>query len=420
MPKPPVPRDRELRQLFGQLCDQAADVAASFRACGCSEDVRSGETDDERRGVNALRRDLIAIRQQLRAGSVGDDLTDEALKRTLARLESQVSALDQRTKAPSDEPAENTRTVGTQTELAIPESRESALDGATTTPIDEEAESASNIGTQKSSGEERTDSPTNTEDSVDPARGPLTLMRLPPEVRSLIWWEVLRPEGGFVPIEPWIVGQDRFLDKGRIRARRMSFHRARTAVIDRKLNPFSMDNDPFSLINARSWKRPGEHLGWTRGWSLLDVNTQIYEEAEAAYWRRVIADGLMLSFGCGTHRADYWGLAVARTFLNDFTPLYLQKIQRIHIDLRRLDHDDGPNGFGGQAFVAQRAGVLSINFVRYLGTVLNNISTKLTGLRHLSLTFGGWVPDVRHTPVSGLQSIVILPFEIMLIVTPSG
>lgn len=68
MPKPPVPGIRELRQLFGQLCDHATEVAASFQACRCNEDARSTGTDG--RG----------------AASAGDDLSDEVLKRTLARL----------------------------------------------------------------------------------------------------------------------------------------------------------------------------------------------------------------------------------------------------------------------------------------------------------------------------------------------
>ncbi|KAG6362342.1 hypothetical protein INS49_010572 [Diaporthe citri] len=375
MPKDPEPRGRELRQLFGQLCDQAADVAASFRACRCSKDVGSTGTDG-RGGVNALRRELVVIRQRVGAGSAGDDLSDEDLKRTLARLESQVSALKQRTTAPSDEPAESTRTVGTQTEPAIPESREPALDGATTTPTDGRAESAAKIGTPTSPGEERTESPTGDDVPVEPAHGPLTLMRLPPEVRARIWWEALRPEAGFVPIVPWAALQNGYVDNnGRIRARirtRSSgrFHRARTALIDRKSAPYANERAPEARGFAHSWMRAGEHWGapWTGGWALLHVNKRVYEEAEAAYWRRVAADGLMLSFGCGIHMADYWGLAVARTFFNDFTTLYLQNIQRVHLDLRRPDRDDGPNG------------------------------TRLTSLRHLSLTLGGWVPDVRQTP----------------------
>lgn len=360
MPKGPVPRDRELRQLFGRLCDQAADVAASSRACRCSEDVRSAETDGRRR-VDALRRDLMAIRQRVGAASAGDDLSDEGLKRTLAGLESQV-------KAKSDEPSENTRTVGTQTEPAIPEPREQpALDGATATP---------------------------------------TLMRLPPEVRALIWWEALRPEGGFVTIVPWAAAQRGYVDSnGRIRARGGGFRRSRTALIDRKRNPFADERGPESRGFAYSWMREGEEWGapWTGGWALLHVSKQVYEEAEAAYWRRVVADGLMLSFGCGIQTGDYWGVAVARTFFNDFTTLYLQHIQRVHLDLRRPDNDDGPNGYGGQAIVLQRAGVQTVNFARNVGAVLNNLSTRLTSLRHLSLTLGGWVPDVRQTPVSGLK-----------------
>lgn len=372
MLKSSVPRDRELRQLFGQLCDQAADVAACFQACRCNEDVRSTETDGLG-GVNAPRRDLVATLQRVGAASVGNDLSDEALKSTLARLASQVSALDE----------------------------------PTTTPIDGRAESTSDMETPTSPGEERTESPTSTEYPVEPARGPLTLMRLPKEVRALIWWQALRPEGGFVPLTPWAARRHISVDRGRISARTRPFHRARTALVDRQQNPFLDDLQTASRASAQTWERLGEHptpgSRWTGGWALLHVNMQIYEEAEAAYWRRVVADDLMLSFGCGRRMGDYWGVLVARTFFNDFTKLYLQKIQRMHLDLRRLDHDDGPNGYGGQAFVVRRAGVVTINYVRYLGAVLGRISTRLTSLRHLSLTLGGWVPDVRQTPVSRLQ-----------------
>lgn len=364
--------DRELRQLFGQICDQASDVAASFRACRCSEGDRSTGTDGQG-GVNTMRRDLIAILQRVGAASVGDDLSDEVLKRTVARLESQVSVLD----------------------------------GATTTPIDGGAESTSKIGTPTSPHEERTESPTNTEISVESPHGqPLTLMRLPPEIRAMIWWEALRPEGGFVPLRPWGAFQWGYVDRGRIRARIVRWHRARTALNDRKARPSADPRSSDARGFDHSWEREGEHWGapWTGvGWALLRVNKQLYEEAEAAYWRRVVADGLMLSFGCGMGKGDYWGLAVARTFFNDFTTLYLQNIQRVHLDLRRPDYDDGPNGYGGQALVVQRAGPQTVNFVRVLGTVLNNISTRLTSLRHLSLTLSGWVPDVRQTPVSRLH-----------------
>lgn len=317
MPKPPVPRDRELRQLFLQLCDQAADVAASSRACRCSEDVESTRTDSLGE-VNAVRRDLIGILQRVGAASVGDDVSDEVLKRTLARLESHVSALD----------------------------------GGTTIAIDGRAESTLKIGTPTSPREERTESPTNTEISVESSHGqPLTLMRLPPEIRTMIWWEALRPESGFVPLRPWGAFQWGYVDRGRIRARIVRWHRARTALNDRKARPSADPRSSDARGFDHSWEREGEHWGapWTGvGWALLRVNKQVYEEAEAAYWRRAVADGLMFSFGCGRNTGDYWGLAVARTFFNDFTTLYLQNIQRVHLDLRRPDYDDGPNGYGGR------------------------------------------------------------------------
>lgn len=379
MQKPPAPRDRELREVFGQLCDQATDAAASFRACRCNEDVRSTGTDD--RG----------------AASAGDDLSDEVLKRTLARLKSQVSAPNQRKTALIDEPAENTRTVGTQTQQTITESRDPALDETITQPTDGRAESTSKTVTPAAPGEELTESPINTEIPAEPARGPLTLMRLPREIRALIWWEAMRPEGGFVPLVPWTPIRGSLDDRGRIRIR--------TALIDRKIFPFDNERSVQSLANARSWEREDEHLrgSWPGGWALLYINKQIYAEAEAAYWRRVVADGVMLSFGCGRQTGDYWGVAVARTFFDDFTRQYLRNIQRIHLDLRRPDRDDGPNGYGGQAIVNQRAGAQIVNFGGNFGGVLNQISTRLTSLRHLSLTFSGWVPDVRQTPVSRLQ-----------------
>ncbi|KAK7699705.1 hypothetical protein SLS64_011478 [Diaporthe eres] len=347
-----MPSDWVLRQLFGQLGDQEADVATSFRACGCSEDVQSTGTHGSGE-ANALRRDLRAFRRRVAAASFGDNLNDELFKSLVARLESQASAPKQRTTAPSDEPAKNTRDVGTQTEPAFPEARGPAVDGATTTPVDGRAESTSEIGSKTSPGEERTESPTNSENSEEPSHGPLTLMRLPPEVRAQIWWEALRPDAGFLPIVPWTALRNGYADRstGRIRARIRTrstgrFHRARTAQVDRKARPFSDDRSSECRGFDNSWRRAGEEIGapFTGGWGLLHVNKQLYEEVEAAYWRRVVADGLMLSFGRGIKTGDYWGLAVARCFFNDFTTLYLQKIQRMHLDLRRPDYDDGPNG----------------------------------------------------------------------------
>lgn len=275
-----------------------------------------------------------------------------------------------------------------------------ALNQGTTAPSD------SKTGTQTSPGEERTESPIDIEVPAEPARRPLTLMRLPPEIRALIWWEVLRPEGGFVPLVPWArVGH---IVNNRIRVSPLGFqgsvsaihfHRARSGTIDLRRIPWC------DLQFAQSWERRGEHSAARDGWSLLHINEQIYEEAEAEYWRRVASDDLMLSFGCGPNTGDYWGVAVAQTFLNDFyNTTYLQTIRRMHLDLRRPD-DDGRNGYGGQAVFVETAGDEPINFARSLCTVLSNIYSRFTGLQHLSLTLGGWVPDVRQTPVSGLQCI---------------
>lgn len=331
-----TPTTQELRHLFGELSNQAANIASSFQACGCNANTQA--TDGQDLGV--MSQNLMAVRQRVGGYTCGppcdgisvDDPSDEALEAMPARLESQASALDENT-APC-EYSGSPRTIETPA----------------------------------------------------PVRAPLTLMRLPPEIRGMIWWATLAPEARFVDIRAW-----KFVWFGtRVRARNAWFHPDRSSV------------GPEQPWLRWSYERQGESWNRDAGWALLLVSRQVYEEAENEYWRRSVGEGLMFSFTFGTSIGNYYGIAAAWAFFNDCREQYLQAIRRIHLDLRRQNAQDGPHGAAGQAVVVERSSLnLAMNFAERLDPLLDLVGSRLTGLRHLSLTIGGWVPDVRQTPVSG-------------------
>lgn len=180
------------------------------------------------------------------------------------------------------------------------------------------------------------------------ARGPLTLMHPPRNVRSMIWWQTMRPEIGVVIIVSWAARTAYSDERNRFRVRLGRFgigwfRHTRTALIDRKQDLFSKGIGPQSLMAAQSSEGRGEHF------------------------------------------MDYWGVAAAWTFFNDTNT---QSLQRLHLDLSRPDGDDGPNGYGGHAIVLHRAGVQTVNFAHNLGGVLDIIKTmSISGYRRSLFNF---------------------------------
>lgn len=225
----------------------------------------------------------------------------------------------------------------------------------------------------------------------EPGGARLTLMGLPPELRSMIWWATLAPKAEFVSIVPWRLG----LQADGVRARNICkwFRPERSEV-------------EMASRSRFTYEREGEHRNSDTNWALLRVNIEVYAEAENEYWRRAIGDGLMFSFTCHHFEWSYHGIATAWTFFNDCSKQYLQAIRRVHLDLRRTGHYD--QGYQRQAVYSEQAthGRLA-NFAELLDPLLDLMGTRLTGLRHLSLTFSGWVPDVRQTPVSGTRWLSI-------------
>lgn len=213
---------------------------------------------------------------------------------------------------------------------------------------------------------------------VESPEVPLTLMSLPAEIRGMIWWRTLANNPGLVRIMTRPVYLGRPLSN-------TSFHpQARFSV--------------GGLNNQRwTYERAGEEA-MEDGFALLHANREIYQEAEAEFWRRVINDNVMLSFGPPLQVSDqdfrFHGIIAAYTFFVDRSAEFLRGIRRVHLDLRYR------GGVNEQALeVRNTMGVT--NWGEYMDRLLDLIRTDLTGLRHLSLTIGGYVPDMRQTPVSG-------------------
>lgn len=223
----------------------------------------------------------------------------------------------------------------------------------------------------------------------EPGGAPLTLMSLPPELRSMIWWATLAPEAEFVSIVPWRLD----LKADGVRPRNIRFHPKR----------FEVEMAPRLRF---TYEREGEHCNSDASWALLRVNREVYEEAENEYWRRAIVEGLMFSFTCHHFEWSYYGIATAWAFFNDCSEQYLQAMRRVHLDLRRTGYYD--TGYQSRAVNSKEIpyGRLT-NFAELLNPLLDLMGTRLTGLRHLSLTFSGWVPDVRRMPVSGTKWLLV-------------
>lgn len=358
---------RQVRQLFGQLYDKAAGIAESLQPCGCGAGAPAQDGQD----VNAMAQDLLAIRQRAGGcicgppcdGTSVDNPSDETLQTMLARLEWDASVLD-----------DNLVPCGCPEE------------------------------------------PEDVEESVEEiVRTPLTLMTLPPEVRDLIWWQVLEPPAPMSPVDSqWFV-----------------------RIVQRWIAPnengldFPFHNRHYSINRgyAPPWRLTFQHANSQRDledirnrWAVLGVNRQVYQEAEAEFWRRTLRDGHMLSFTSDPNYAgsDYYGILTAWTFFNNYRGLYLEQIRRVQISMELPSANDFRGvGVRGQALVSIRRPLGNSNGGEYLIPLIDLMANELPNLQHLSLTFGGFVPDMRVQPVSGplLCSSV---FQLALTVIFSG
>lgn len=354
-----------MRQLFGQLYDKAAGLAESLEPCGCGAGGHAQDGQD----LNAMVQDLLAVRQQVGGcicgppcdGTSVDNPSKETLRTMLARLRRDASALDENL-VPCD---------------CIPE-------------------------------------PEVVEVTPEPVRVPLTLMTLPAEIREMIWWRVLMPPApldrnrsqGFVRIiQRWIAPGENGLD--------YPFHDPHYAVIR---GGFS---EPWSL----SFQHANTHREITdirSRWALLGVNRQVYEEAESEFWRRTLSDGHMLSF---THDPsvegrEYYGIMAAWTFFNNYRGVYLEQIRRVQLNMELPPFNDWSNeGAKSQALLSIRRPLGGSNGGEYVIPLIDIMANELPNLQHLSLTIGGWVPDMRYQPVSDpllCGSVFLLVLTIIL------
>lgn len=356
---------REVRQLFGQLYDKAAGLAGSLQPCGCGAGAHAQDGQD----LNAMVQDLLAVRQQVGGcicgppcdGTSVDKPSEETLRTMLARLWRDASALDENL-VPCD---------------CIPE-------------------------------------PEVVEVTPEPVRVPLTLMTLPPEIREMIWWRVLMPPA---PL-------DRDRSRGMVR------------IIQRWIPPggsgldYPFHNPHYSVIRHRfspPWSLTFQHANTAREmtdirsrWALLGVNRQVYEEAEAEFWRRTLSDGYMLSFtnDPSIEGREYYGIMAAWTFFNNYRGVFLGQIRRVQVNMELPSCHDGWNvGTKGQALLSIRLPSGGSNGGEYVIPLIDIMANELFNLQHLSLTFGGWVPDMRYQPVSDpllCGSVFLLVLTIIL------
>lgn len=273
-----------------------------------------------------------------------------------------------------------------------------------------------------------------------PVVDPATLMTLPAELRSMIWWRALRPSNGVVRIVPHRLDQPPFNQQlwSQIRMGGPIDHLDRISVPGYSL---------FNRRNQETWALLAERRGggWPPGtidneFNLLRTNRALYWEGQGEFWRRVAADGLMFSFGPEVYSRDipgpighveYDGILSAYTFfetlvrddptnfaLLNFDPdnptgpmifpesrrftqhmhgiEYLRLIRRVHLDLTNTTL-----GTDRQALSPDRQ-VGRTNSIQYLDEVLDRLFNNCTGLEQLSLAFVGWVPDITQQPVSDL------------------
>lgn len=354
---------REVRELFGQLYDQAAGLAESLQPCGCDKDAHAEDGQD----LNRMVQDLLPLRQRAGGcpcgppcdGTSVDNPSDKTLQTMLAKLQWDASVLD--------EILEPCGCVG-ESEIV--------------------------------------------EESPEPVWIPRNLMTLLPEIRSMIWWRSVSRQSGFVLIMP-----RRFYLSAPDDSSADDSSADDSSPADNSQD-FWFDRARFSVDGGGRvrWTFQREDEWWVDDYDLrkheavwalppiLRVSRQVYTEVEDEFWRRVTAatDDLVLSFS--HHYAlgiEYFGLLAAWTFFNTYRERGLQGIRRVHLGLARTDSEDRARGSGGEALPAPT----SREYGRYTGReylepLLDLMGTELPNLQFLSLRIGGRVPDAPSGLVS--------------------
>ncbi|KAI7776573.1 hypothetical protein LA080_004778 [Diaporthe eres] len=354
------PNAREVRQLFGQLYDQAAGLAESLRPCDCGAGYRAQDGQE----LNAMVQELLAVRQRVGCcicgppcdGTSVDDASDEFLDGMLAKLRWDWAKIDDNL-VPCDCAADRPEVVEEPKAVEEPEVVE---------------------------------------------ENPSLLLRLPVELRSMIWWRVLQPP----PRE------------------RENASRGFVRVVQRLLDPAEEITDlalqrPRSSIymggeppHALTFERQDEHRERRnpRGrWALLFVNRQIQREAENEFWRRTFADGLVLSFMAdfNVYGDDHYGILAAWTWFDNYRRLYSQQIRRLQLNLAQPATDQ-PLGLDVRFQALQKItrppwGSTpaspyprgSSNGAEVVRPLLDTVARDLPNLQELAVTIGGIVPDMR-------------------------
>lgn len=239
-------------------------------------------------------------------------------------------------------------------------------------------------------------------------------MTLPEELRSMIWRATFAPSNGILRIVPYHIEDPRNELESRVGG--LEYHPRRFEVAGAaRPDP---EHDTWMRLGEASSERDAQY-------NLLRVNRQVYREADSEFWRHAVTQAVMFSFGPETlevHEpgpngtSEYNGILSAWTFFNTLlrddpavSPNlpeslrylqymhgvdYLQLIRRVHLDLT-----DTPLGANRQALAFMRR-FNGTNSVQLIDNLLDLMNQRLTGLEHLSLSFGGWLPDMRQTPVS--------------------
>lgn len=352
------PTTRELRQLFGRLYDQAAGLAESLRPCRCDRSAPAEDSQD----LNTMVQELLAVRQRVGGcicgppcdGTSVDNVSDEFLEEMLSRLQWDFNVLD-----------ENLVPCECDTKPEVSDK--------TPEPVVEQ--------------------------------NPPALLRLPLEIRNMIWWMVLEPprrengNPGFVRVVQRLMNADENIPD-------FALQRMRSSI--------GMRGEP---PHALTFERQDERL-ITRNtpgrWALLWVSNQVQREAETEFWRRTFHDGLLLSFmpDVDVQGEDYYGILAAWCWFHNYQGLYLQHIRRLQLTLaepvRRNLYGNDVTSEALRQFIrsGQQPSDLpyprgSSTGVEFLVPLLDAVD-DLPNLQQLSVTIGGLVPDMRWgEPVSG-------------------
>lgn len=364
------PTTREVRQLFGELYDQAAGLAESLRPCDCG----AGDRAQDGQELNTMVQELLAVRQRVGGcicgppcdGTSVDHASDDFLEAMLARLLWNSNVLHE-TFVPCD--CADKPEVVAKTPVPVVDK--------THVPEDEE--------------------------------DPSPLLRLPLEIRNIIYWMVLGPpvrengRPGFVRVVQRLLGPAEDIPD-------FALQRPRSSI--------DMHGEPD---HGLTFERQDERLHTEnhRGrWALLFVNRQIQMEAEIEFWRRTFFDGLLLSIMADVNLPgdDYYGILAAWTWFHNYRGLYWQQIRRLqlHLALPAMDQPIASD-VQGQALLPfvrpERTGPRRLerpyplgrsNGREFLCPVLDTVARDLPNLQELSVTIGGIVPDMRFgSPVSG-------------------